>query len=329
MLVKKVKVGFVGTCEKYYCSENEGFPIIRTTDLTENGINFSNLKYITKEFYDKEKKSQLNQGDLLIARHGDNGKAKIYKKKFPAQALNVVIIEPNQEKISSYLLKCFFETSFVKMQILNSCGGSVQSVVNTKIINNLLIPLYPCINYKSVSNLLENLEYKIELNNKINQNLEAMAKTLYDYWFVQFDFPDKNGKPYKSSGGKMVYSEELKREIPEGWEVDLLDSFVKVTKGGDWGKEQKEASYTKEVSCIRGADFYGLNGQGTLKAPKRYILEKNLNKLLVSHDVIIEISGGSPTQSTGRLTFVTKETLERFEKPIICSNFCRAISLNE
>ena len=205
MLVKKVKVGFVGTCEKYYCSENEGFPIIRTTDLTENGINFSNLKYITKEFYDKEKKSQLNQGDLLIARHGDNGKAKIYKKKFPAQALNVVIIEPNQEKISSYLLKCFFETSFVKMQILNSCGGSVQSVVNTKIINNLLIPLYPCINYKSVSNLLENLEYKIELNNKINQNLEAMAKTLYDYWFVQFDFPNKNGKPYKSSGGKIKF----------------------------------------------------------------------------------------------------------------------------
>ena len=61
---------------------------------------------------------------------------------------------------------------------------------------------------------------KIELNNKINAELEAMAKLIYDYWFVQFDFPDENGKPYKSSGGKMVYNEELKREIPEGWEVE-------------------------------------------------------------------------------------------------------------
>jgi type I restriction enzyme S subunit len=78
-----------------------------------------------------------------------------------------------------------------------------------------------------IAKVLSDLDAKIELNNKINQQLEAMAKTLYDYWFVQFDFPDANGNPYKSSGGTMVFDKKLKREIPEGWEsgelIDLVD----------------------------------------------------------------------------------------------------------
>ena len=79
--------------------------------------------------------------------------------------------------------------------------------------------------------ILKSLDAKIELNNKINRELEAMAKTLYDYWFVQFDFPDANGKPYKSSGGKMVYNAELKREIPEGWAVKTLLDIATYTNG--------------------------------------------------------------------------------------------------
>lgn len=82
---------------------------------------------------------------------------------------------------------------------------------------------------KVITTFLSNLDDKIELNNKINTELEAMAKTLYDYWFVQFDFPDENGKPYKSSGGDMVWNEELKREIPKGWKVWTLLDIAKFT----------------------------------------------------------------------------------------------------
>jgi len=85
---------------------------------------------------------------------------------------------------------------------------------------------------KKIAKVLSDLDAKIEVNNKINQELEAMAKTLYDYWFVQFDFPDANGKPYKSSGGKMVFNEALKREIPEGWEVDKLGDILNTELGG-------------------------------------------------------------------------------------------------
>ena len=175
-----------------------------------------------------------------------------------------------------------------------------------------------------------------------------MAKTLYDYWFVQFDFPVAStssatektssattktlaepveAKPYKSSGGKMVWNEELKREIPEGWEVNSLSSWINNDKSGDWGKEQEEGNYNQKVYCVRGADINGLNGKGEMKTPERYILEKNLHKTLDPYDLIVEISGGSPVQSTGRLAYITEETLHRFDAPIICSNFCKAVTL--
>lgn len=178
-----------------------------------------------------------------------------------------------------------------------------------------------------IASVLSALNSKIELNNRINAELEAMAKTLYDYWFVQFDFPDKNGKPYKTSGGTLVWNEELKREIPKGWEVKLFSDWINNDKSGDWGKEQIEGNYTEKVYCIRGADINGLNGSGELKSPERYILEKNLHKTLDPADLIVEISGGSPNQSTGRLAFITEETLARFDAPIICSNFCKAVTL--
>ena len=84
---------------------------------------------------------------------------------------------------------------------------------------------------KKIGQLLRRIEEKISLNKQINQNLEALAKQLYDYWFVQFDFPDENGKPYKSSGGKMVWNERLKREIPQGWEVKTINDLAEVFNG--------------------------------------------------------------------------------------------------
>lgn len=182
---------------------------------------------------------------------------------------------------------------------------------------------------KAIAKVLSDLDAKIEFNNKINTELEGMAKLIYDYWFVQFDFPNENGKPYKSSGGKMVFNEELKRDIPEGWEVDSFSNWIKNDKSGDWGKESEQGNYVNKVSCIRGADLNGLNGKGEVKSPTRFVLEKNSHKLLEVGDFIIEISGGSPTQSTGRMAFITKETQERFDNPLICSNFCKAVTLKD
>lgn len=112
-------------------------------------------------------------------------------------------------------------------------GSSGQSELDKVILLNLLTKMPKNIEtQKKITSVLSSLDAKIEINNRINAELEAMAKTLYDYWFVQFDFPDKNGKPYKSSGGKMVWNAELKREIPDGWDVlQLLDIITRSSTG--------------------------------------------------------------------------------------------------
>jgi type I restriction enzyme S subunit len=125
----------------------------------------------------------------------------------------------------------------------------------------------------------------------------------------------------------MVYSEELKREIPAGWEAGALVDWIASDKSGDWGNDSQQGSYVKKVTCIRGADINGLNGKAALNPPVRFISLKNSFKLLIEHDLVIEISGGSPLQSTGRLAYITQETLDRFDNAVICSNFCKAISL--
>ena len=208
--------------------------------------------------------------------------------------------------------------------------GSSQPLLTQGILNNIQVKIeFDSKRQILLANALSTLDAKIDCNNRLNAELELMAKMLYDYWFVQFDFPDENQKPYKSSGGAMVYSDDLKREVPLGWDVKPLASWIAKDKTGDWGKETPEAKHIFRVSCIRGTDLNGLNGAGAVAAPTRYILEKNNSKLLSPFDFVIEISGGSPTQSTGRMANIIPETLRRFSNPLICSNFCKAISLHD
>ena len=114
---------------------------------------------------------------------------------------------------------------------INSNTSGSHKRINPDILLDLEVTLPVLDEQKRIGSMLANLDRKIALNRSINHNLEAMAKQLYDYWFVQFDFPDENGKPYKSSGGKMVWNEKLKREVPELWEAKLVDDIAEVFNG--------------------------------------------------------------------------------------------------
>ena len=182
---------------------------------------------------------------------------------------------------------------------------------------------------KSIARTLSLLDDKIALNRRINAKLEALVRDFYNYWFVQFEFPDANNRPYKTAGGAMVYNAELKRKIPATWSVGGLNQFIANEKTGDWGKESTQANYTRQVTCIRGTDLNSILKVQELNAPVRYILEKNTHKLLQKNDIVIEISGGSPTQSTGRAAYITDEVMSMFDNPLICSNFCKAVSVKK
>ena len=117
------------------------------------------------------------------------------------------------------------------MNLAQYQGQSAQPGLSVSTLSKITIKLPDLATQEQCFNVLNLIDQKIQINNQINQELETMAKTLYDYWFVQFDFPDQNGKPYKSSGGKMVYNPELKRQIPEGWGVEKLKDKLSVSRG--------------------------------------------------------------------------------------------------
>ena len=175
---------------------------------------------------------------------------------------------------------------------------------------------------KNIGRILTDIDNKIAINRRINDNLEAMAKQLYDYWFVQFDFPNEEGKPYKSSGGTMVWNEELHMNIPYSWNTCLLNDYIGSNNTGDWGFDEPAEKRNMKVGCIRGADIVKLND-----LPTRYIKDSNTSKLLSVWDIVIEVSGGSPTQATGRSAFVTPGVLKRNGGNLTCSNFCHAFTM--
>lgn len=143
---------------------------------------------------------------------------------------HLALITPNTDKLNGRFLHYWLNTKQAKRYFENNAGGSGQRcTLVLDCIKSTPLFLPKLSTQEKIAKVLFDLDTKIELNNRINRELEAMAKTLYDYWFVQFDFPNEQGKPYKSSGGKMVYNGELKREIPEGWEVKTLAKVTAVS----------------------------------------------------------------------------------------------------
>ena len=165
-------------------------------------------------------------------------------------------VQEKYEKIDKIFLKYLLSTTTVRTQMEYRASGTKQRNISPKDIYDIEVYIPELVIQKYIGRILYNLDKKIQINNQINQELEAMAKTLYDYWFVQFDFPDQNGKPYKSSGGKMVYNPELKREIPEGWGVESLvdNTLSTVIKPGIDEFTQKTYLATADVvnTSIKG-----------------------------------------------------------------------------
>ena len=144
------------------------------------------------------------------------------------------LISPHAGILDGQYLNGLLRTRHMSDYLSRNAGGSGQRYyLSDSTIKAMPISLPPFDSQLRIAGVLGSLDEKIALNRKRIAELQALAKTIYDYWFVQFDFPDKNGKPYKSSGGKMVWNEQLKREVPEGWEVTMLGTVFSVCSGKD------------------------------------------------------------------------------------------------
>lgn len=205
---------------------------------------------------------------------------------------------------SKYLYYLLTQNSVIsQLQSIGENSTSSYPSIRPEDIGNLSF-VFPDIDIQNkIADILTSIDKKIQINNQINQELEAMAKTLYDYWFVQFDFPDQNGKPYKSSGGKMVYHPELKREIPEGWGVEKVEDIAQTGSGGT-PKSTNVSYYSNgEIPWINSGELE----QTVITSTSNFITEEGLNnssaKLFPSGTILVAMYGAT----AGKVSFLTFE----------------------
>ena len=208
--------------------------------------------------------TKFRNGDTLLAKITpclENGKTAfvncLQEDEIGFGSTEFIVLRAKENIDERFLYYLSISPEFRKQAISLMEGTSGRKRVNENAlkISDFLIPDLE--EQRKIANILSAIDDKIQTNNQINQELEAMANSLYDYWFIQFDFPDQNGKPYKSSGGKMVYHPELKREIPEGWGVENLRDFESKIITGKTPSRANSDNFGGEIPFITIGDIRG------------------------------------------------------------------------
>ena len=187
--------------------------------------------------------------------------------------------------------------------------GDVRGGMNKDGLKDLLIPIPSIKDQQRIIDQYNAIQKRIENNQQTIVKLEETAQAIYRKMFV----------------------EDIDQEdLPDGWKCEFISYIVDSTIGGDWGKEAPEGNYIERVTCIRGADINAMKLCNMTNAPVRYILTKNLaSRVLKTNDIVVEMSGGTPTQSTGRSSIALPRILSTCENPMICSNFCKIVRAKE
>lgn len=274
-----------GDCENL---KGSGLYFISVKDLSDYNINYYNAREITpNDFEQNYKRTNLEEGDTIYANTGDTiGKSIFVKnnklvsktsfqKSIAVLKPNINIIEP---RYLYYLMK--YETP----RLRKVATGSGQKNLLLSTMRDFKVTIHDRKRQKQICSLLGLLDDKIEINNKINDELENMAKTIYDYWFLQFEFPNEEGKPYKSSGGKMIWNEELKREIPEGWKVNNILNVCDVVDC----LHSKKPTYCKEYEDYYLLTLENLTEKGYIDLSKKYYISKTDYEIWTSRILVKE-----------------------------------------
>lgn len=229
--------------------QNETFiyPLLKIADMIENKFS----KFISSNV---NKNVIATNDDIIYTRTGKVGL--VFRKFQGVVHNNSFIVSLKNNNMNKNYLYYILQSSFVKKQAIELSKTSVQPDLAHSKFKSIKIPFIDDINtQEKIANILSNIDDKIENNNKISAKLEQMAKLIYDYYFVQFDYPDENGKPYKSSGGAMKYNEILKREIPINWEVINSSERLKFTRGIEPGSSEYKSKNYNNVKFYKVGDM--------------------------------------------------------------------------
>ncbi|WP_329903062.1 restriction endonuclease subunit S [Porphyromonas pogonae] len=198
------------------------------------------------------------------------------------QSQDIAKITCTEEQFDKKFAYYLISSDMVKRQLSAAAQQTKIRHTSPDKIKDCTVWLPPLAEQKQIGQLLFDIDCKIEVNRAINHNLEAMAKQLYDYWFVQFDFPDENGKPYKSSGGKMVWNEKLKREIPEGWTDGIFSNIANITMG----QSPDGSSYNEEGN---GSVFYQGSTDFGMRFPSVRMFTTSPSRFAKQGDILMSV----------------------------------------
>ena len=204
----------------------EGIPFITISNFTgQNKISFEDTMFVPKSYYDKlSETKKTHKGDILYSVVGSFGKPVYVDFEMPMVfQRHIAILRPKSDVNGKYLYYTMLNPQFYRMVDKLAIGCS-QRTVTLDTLRNIEVSLPDKDIQDKIVGVLSLIDEKIDINNNVNDNLEQQLMLLYDYWFTQFDFPDNNGNPYQTSGGKMVWNDTLKRNIPENWKVQSVNS---------------------------------------------------------------------------------------------------------
>ena len=248
------RIGFRGyTTEDLVSSPSNGAISLSPSNIVDGIMDLSKCTYISWEKYEESPEIKIAPNDIVIVKTGNSyGRTAIIRNVEHPMTLNPQFVVLKDIQINPVYLAYFLKTDEFQKQIYGIVGGSTIPTLSQENLANLIIRVPNDNIPNTIADILDSLDGKIELNKQINDNLEAMAKQLYDYWFVQFDFPNEEGKPYKASGGAMVWNERLKREIPIGWTCCSIKEMCDINKKTINKDEHKQIEYLDTGSITQG-----------------------------------------------------------------------------
>lgn len=266
---------------------------LSTNNLIDDKVDINSCDYISEERDSLMGKGKVKKNDILLTTRGNGlGKLGLYKYSIPARINSgLVIIRSNNKILDNKFLYYMLRSNIGKNQFKSLSSGSAQPQLPIKDLKKLVVSIPPMEEQKRISFIMEILDEKIETNNEINKKLEEIAQAIFKQWFVDFEFPNEDGKPYKSSGGEMVESEL--GMIPKGWEVKKVAEMIETILGGTPSRKNESYWENGSIAWINS----GKINEFRITEPSEYITEeavkKSSTKLLPKRTTVIAITGAT------------------------------------
>jgi type I restriction enzyme, S subunit len=333
-----IAIGPFGSRMKSHLYTTSGIPVVRGTNISDTQRFDGDFVYVGEETANGLLACNVYEDDLVFPHRGAIGSVGIVTGANARYVLSTSMMKLTCDRslADARYVFYFFRSTLGQHELLKNASQVGTPGIATPLtsLKAIRVPLPPLAEQRRIATILGALDAKIEVNRHVNRTLESIARALFRSWFIDHDpairrltsgIVDQRGLPSDLAD---LYPRGLDTTtgLPRGWRQVCLQDIIKHMIGGDWGSSTATDDFSRKVRCLRGADIPLVQDGGLGHPPTRYLKPTSLAKRQLQHgDLVVEVSGGGPTQSTGRCALVRSGMLAQQAEPLVCSNFCRVI----